>query len=182
MNIFNRNKISKQIVILIHCLLCLIIFSGCGLSTNLVQNNQSFHFILKYGQYAKNVLNTFEGTFTKDMVVDSIITIKFALSQEELDSIQNKMVEINIFEYPEKYQPWQDDGPPSNSVIDHTSYNTYYFKIQLGNQLKEIFWTDSNWSKATKAIRLRNLISQIVMMIESKKEFKKLPPPLGLYL
>ena len=35
----------------------------------------SFNLISKYGVRAKNELNTFEGTYTKDMVMDPSITV-----------------------------------------------------------------------------------------------------------
>jgi len=181
MKIFNKSKMIKHLVIQIYCLFCLIIFSGCGLTSNLSQYNQEFHFILKYGADAKNVLNTFDGTFTKDMIVDSSITTTLSLTPDELDSVKYEMGEIKIFDYPEKFTPRELDYPSDvMSTVD--PHFTYYFKIQIGDQLKEILWNDINYSMAAKAIKLRNLINHLVRMIHNKNEFKKLPPVRDGYL
>jgi hypothetical protein len=137
---------------------------------------------LKYGVDAKNILNTFDGTYTKDMVVDSLITIKFSLSKEELDSIKSEMEEIKIFEYPEMFNPNETDDPPSYPLEFSFPFRTYYFKIKMGDKVKEILWADSNQSVAIKARRIRNLIYRIIDLIESKAEYKKLPRPNGAYI
>ncbi len=56
----------------------------------------NFNLIFKYGIFAKNELNTFDGTYTKDMVQDPSITVELSLSEEELDSIYEKMAECRF--------------------------------------------------------------------------------------
>jgi hypothetical protein len=164
------------------CFLSLTLLNGCGSTSNTIQKDRDFNFILKYGVDARNILNTFEGTYTKDMVVDSSITITFSLSKDELDSIKSEMEEIKIFEYPEKFEPNENDDSSSNIGSTYLPFKTFYFKIRMGEKEKEITWIDYNHSKARKAIKLRILIYRIKDLIESKEEYKKLPPPNGGYL
>ena len=49
------------------------------------------------------ILDTFKGTYTKDMVMDPSITVPLSLSEEEMDRIYQKMVEIDFFNYPDKF-------------------------------------------------------------------------------
>ncbi len=65
----------------------------------------SFNFVFTYGVNADNVLNTFNGSFTKDLVCDPDTTVALVLAQADLDSIYRKMVEIDFFNYPESFSP-----------------------------------------------------------------------------
>ena len=82
----------------------------------------NFNLIFKYGVGAKNELNTFEGTYTKDMVMDPSITVNLSLSKEELDRIYKKIVEINFFGYPDQFSVFV---PPGQSVGMVTPYYSY---------------------------------------------------------
>ena len=173
---------NKIFINYISCLSFLLIYNGYGITSNLAQNDHGFHFILKYGIGGKNILNTFDGTYTKDMIVEPSFKTKLSLSKEELNTIKNEMEEIKIFGYPEEYSPRENDGPPSDIVSLNEPHSTYYFKIRIGDKVKEIFWVDSNGSIARKAIKLRSLIRRIQKMIVGKEEYKKLPPTKGGYL
>ncbi len=41
--------------------------------------NRSFNLKFSYGVNARNVLNTFEDTYTKDLAMDGIVTVSFPL-------------------------------------------------------------------------------------------------------
>ena len=72
-----------------------------------------FGFVLRYGYGGfsrKNVLDTFAGTFTKDMIVDPSITTELRLSPEDLADIYRRMVEIDIWDYPAVFRPPGNGG------------------------------------------------------------------------
>ena len=50
-------------------------------------DENTMNMIFSYGVASKNILNTFECIYTKDMVVDPSITINLQLTKSELDSI-----------------------------------------------------------------------------------------------
>lgn len=139
----------------------------------------NFNLIFKYGVGAKNELNTFEGTYTKDMVIDPSITVDLSLSKEELDRIYQKMIEINFFGYPDEFSVFV---PPWQSVGIVTPYASYYFKVEYNSKVKELWWEDEITNENEKADKLRELIKLIRDIIESKEEYKKLPPPRGGYI
>ena len=65
------------------------------------RSSSDFNFIFKYGRYSRNILDTFNNTYTKDTgTPPSIIDLK--LTQNELKAIYNKMIEINFFSLPEE--------------------------------------------------------------------------------
>jgi len=139
----------------------------------------NFNMIFKYGVGAGNELNTFEGTYTKDMIMDPPITVDISLSKEELDTIYQKMIEINFFGYPDQFSVFV---PPGESVGMLTPYCSYYFKVEYDSKVKELSWEDNIINEDKKAEKLRELIKLIRDIIESKEEYKQLPPPRGGYI
>jgi len=96
-------------------------------SSFLVGLESDFNLIFKFGvkgpaSEPKNVLNTIKGTFTKDMVIDPPVTVKLRLTEEELEIIHRKMVEIGFFQYPTVFRV---RVPPWDSIGIVTPYSTY---------------------------------------------------------
>lgn len=158
---------------------------GCGLFVSKQpiisppMTPDEFNLIFEYGVGAKNELNTFQGRYTKDMIVDTPITVNLSLSKEELDRIYQKMVEIGFFDYPDKFAI----SVPSGEIVGGvTPYHSYYFKVEYNSKIKELSWEDEITNKDERADRLRELIKLIIDVIESKEEYKKLPSPTGGYL
>jgi len=139
----------------------------------------AFNMIFKYGVMAVNELNTFEGTYTKDMVSVPSITVELTLSQEEKGRIYQKMLEIDFFNYPEEFSVSVPEGEVIGMV---TPYLSYYFKVEYNSQTKELRWKDNITKPDEKADKLRELITLIRDIVESKEEYKKLPEPTLAYL
>jgi hypothetical protein len=139
----------------------------------------NFNLIFRYGIMAGNTLNTFEGTYTKDMVRDPSITVPLALTEEETDRIYHKMVEIDFFNYPDNFSV---SVPPGQPVGMRTPYSSYYFKVEYKSRIKELWWEDEIVNADEKANRLRELIRLIRDIIKSKEEYKELPEPRSAYL
>jgi hypothetical protein len=159
-----------------------IVEAGCDWSETLPESRPSdFNLVFKYGYGSinKNVLNTFNATYTKDMVVDPSVTIDFSLSDEDMDRIYQKMVEINFFCYPDEFEiPLPEEG----IVGMQTPYQGYYFMVECNNQVKVLRWEDKITNKNEDADKLRKVISLIRSIIQSKDEYWELPSPRGAYL
>ncbi|OGO30551.1 MAG: hypothetical protein A2Z29_11270 [Chloroflexi bacterium RBG_16_56_11] len=138
-----------------------------------------FNLIFKYGITARNTLDTFQGMYTKDMILDPAITVELSLTQEEMDKIYQKMREIDFFSYPVKFAVGAGPGEPVSEV---TPYSTYFFKVTYDGHTRELLWDDKIIKKDEKADRLRELIEFIRGMVEAREEYKKLPEPRGGYL
>lgn len=138
-----------------------------------------FNLVFKYGFGAKNTLDTFKGTFSKDMVTDPPVTVPLSLSEEEMDRIRQKMIAIDFISYPENFSVSVPPGEPTRIVTPHQSD---YFKVEYNGQVKELWWQDDITNKDEKADSLRELIKLIREIIEAKEEYKKLPAPTSGYL
>ena len=138
---------------------------------------KDFNFILKYGIWAKNEIDTFIRTHTKDLIAAGSTTTDFKLTAAELSSIEKQMREINILNYPEKFEP-----DPSRYVTPNI---TYYLIINMDGKTKKIQWEDYNcygeWLEPVEATQLRNVFKNVIMTIEQKEEYKKLPQAVGGY-
>lgn len=140
---------------------------------------ESFNFILKYGITAKNVIDTYGDKFTKDMITAPSITIDLRLTEEEMDRIYQKMVEIKFFDYPETFKVEAPPGEPTGIV---TPYSTYIFTVETDGRTKTLQWDDEITNPDEKTEKLRELINLIREIIESREEYKQLPEPEGGYL
>ena len=166
----------KAILIILSSIV--LILAGCGGGGDNTPK-EGFNFIFKYGVTARNTLDTFEGTFTKDMVTDPAITIHLTLTAEEMDSIYQKMVEIDFFNYPDQFSVTVPEGETKTQVLPYASY---YFKVAYDGNIKELLWDDKYTNSDAQADKLKELIFLIRDIIELKPEYQVLPEPTSGYL
>lgn len=134
------------------------------------------NIVFKYGYDYRNELNTFNGTFTKDLVIDGTATTRLILSQEELSQIQRKLFYIGFYDFPKIFS--------STGVV--TPRADYYLKVQNGNTVKEVTWYSDSFLEANTDLQqaesnLTQLYKLITSMIEGRLEYKLLPPANGAY-
>ena len=168
----------KKGIILIGVLTLVMSFAGMAGCDEKKPEVSGFNLEFKYGITARNILDTFEGTYTKDMVADPPVSIDLSLSEEEKDIIYQKMVEIDFFNYPDEFFI---EVSTTETITTFTPHNSYYFKVEYDSQIKELRWDDDITKPDEKADRLRELILLIRNIIESKEEYKELPEPTSAY-
>ena len=132
-----------------------------------------FNFALKYGVKGKNILNTFEGTFTKDLIRAGEITTDLRLTRNEMVAIYEQMQTLKLWDYPEVFPPLHIRGFRTPNPI-------YHFKIQAEGEEKRIF-SDGSIYGVYEAEDFRDLIKNIIELIFEKEEYKKLPEADGGY-
>ena len=131
--------------------------------------------VFAYGVGAKNVLDTARGTFTKDMIAASPVTVTMKLSAEELTRITRMMDRIDFFSYPRSYTTRGQGG----WMEPHPSYR---FVVTTADGTKVVEWEDAVFNGDRKAAGLRKLARLIEAIITAKPEYKRLPEPEGGYL
>lgn len=141
-----------------------------------------FGFILKYGIGAKNIIDTFEDTFVKDLVTAGTVETKLSFSNEEIEQIYNRMQSISILDYPTNYAPPYSDNPEPGVVRIVTPHITYNLHLTMNSESKDINWEDTNGSDISKAKDLRSLFSYIDGIIKNKEEYNELPEAVGGYM
>jgi hypothetical protein len=66
---------------------------------------KDFGFTLRYGYYGKNILNTCDQTFTKDMILQCPVTVNLAFTKTELKKVYDKIMELGIMCFPGSIYP-----------------------------------------------------------------------------
>lgn len=137
-------------------------------------------FVFAYGPHQpRNVLDTPRGTFTKDMILASSITVPFSLSDGEPARIFRRIVAIDFWSYPSRYVS-RGDGrwfePPAGM-----QYETR-LTVVTEQGSKTVRWSGGFYADDRRAQDLRDLAALIRRIIESRAEYKRLPPAEGGYL
>ena len=133
-----------------------------------------FELIVRYGVGARNELNTFNGTYTHDMIIDPPITTNLTLTIEEKWPTLQRIEEMDFFNLPSSF--------PVNPHMWVTPQVDYYIKVQNGSQTKEVSWNDNSLVESSIENSLDQLVIHIRGVIEQKLEYKALPTPNGGYL
>ena len=127
-----------------------------------------------------NELDTFAGTYQKDLVMDGYKKIPFELTDEELNRIVDKANAVGFFDFP--------DSITYDPTVDSLAMNIVptpppqFLRIQYDGKDHTVIWIyplPAHNSTLEKLFELRDLIIQI---IEAKPEYKALPPPRGARL
>ncbi len=175
---------NKKILAIVICLIVIVAASSIiaiqigvpnardGDSNNGKENN-SFNIVFRYGIGAKNELNTFNGTFTKDLVINGSVTATLILSKEELEGLHQKIIEMDLFAYPDSFPPH-----PNRRI---SPQDDYYLRVQSGSAIKELSWNINSQIESNIQENLNQLTEYITALIEQQPEYKALPTPTGAY-
>lgn len=131
-----------------------------------------FNFRLNYNIYGKYQIDTYEGTFTKDLIEDGIKTIDFAIPYSTKKDIYKIMMDINIMSFPENLKI---DG------IDITPPCDYNLTVTINGKTKNIIWekgfheqmTDNLPEDNVKFLRLVKYISDYIYNTDEYREMPK---------
>jgi len=135
--------------------------------------------IFHFGVGGKNILNTYNETFTKDMVIDPPITTNLVLTREELKIIEKKLIEMGFFT---RSDITHNRGPGDIFGIQ-TPYSSFYLQVERNDEVRELRWTDEYTFPETSDMRnLDQLSYLIIKMVIEKPEYKSLPEPRSGYL
>ena len=176
---------SERIVILTALVLMLIIVvspKSQGSFESIIGETTS-NIIFRYGSsHGKhpNELDTFKGKFTKDMVNMEPVWVLLDFTQDEMDTIDRKMAEIDFFSYPKRFQlkPILEGGLYSQ----RTPFTAYYLEYHNESGKKVVYWTTAR--DAPENVQYQNLnelVHLIVDIIQAKPEYQILLDPSAGY-
>lgn len=139
------------------------------------QQQSNFAFRFEYIICDTNILDTFNDTYTRGMIVEPDITIPLSLTESQIADIYKKMIEINFFDYPEVFTI----PIPKNGIVGRVTPATqYHITVRNGDLTKSLSWLDEIIDpKMPEADRLRELFQLIFKIIEEHPEYQKLPEP-----
>ncbi|OBZ13157.1 MULTISPECIES: hypothetical protein [Bacillales] len=135
----------------------------------------NFDFMVRfgYGEVNKNEINTFQGTVTKDLIMNGTASAKVTFTLEEKRSIYAKMREINIMGAKELM--------PASVGCEVVPYSEDSWEINVNGETKIFTWTDKHCEITNDAKQMLELRSFIQQIVEAKEEYKKLPESEGGY-
>lgn len=184
-NFIKRKKIFSIILIIV---LGIFIFK----LHNYEQEKKKFNIILGYGyekefnfklfQYKlnKNILNTLEDTYKKDLILAGTVKTKLKLTEEEMNKIEKFILKEKILDYSEEIKSRINRFTP-NFVSNLTIYREGKKKTIRWRPFAECMGglEDETMEQVKTLNDFEELVTKI---IKSKEEYKKLPERKGGYL
>jgi|WetSurMetagenome_2_1015567.scaffolds.fasta_scaffold149036_3 hypothetical protein len=123
----------------------------------------------------KNELNTFAGTYQKDLVQAGTVTIPFSLTLHEQDSILQKALDFDFCSFP-------DTIPMDPEVIAiQPDPGPGMLRLQYAGCDKVVVWFYPRDPGNEYTKPLEDLYEQIWRVVEGKEEYRKLPEEVGGY-
>jgi hypothetical protein len=135
----------------------------------------NFGFTFEFGSCNVDVLDTFGGTFTRDMIVENDITVPLALTYAQMRTIYQMMVEIGLFDYPEVFTI---PTPENETIGTVTPAMEFRITVINGDLTKKLYWKDEIIDPTTpEADKLRTFFWLIIQMIQENPIYQELPEP-----
>lgn len=162
------------------CLLLILLMGGCGQVVSAPsmphEMPDDFAFSIQFGVDKKNEINTYDGTVTKDLIADGTITTDISLTSEEMNTVYERMREVNILEEKE-FVP----EPIFGEVCVQEPHEDDEWKITMNGETITIS-IDGTYCEPTKdAEQLIQIRDNVFTMIKEKDEYKALPDSTGGY-
>lgn len=153
----------------IHLFLAIALFlTACAETAPIEDGNFDFAFRFGYGTN-DNELNSFSDTYTKDMVLDDPITVPLILTEEELASIQEKIVTLDVFTDPVV-------DPNGVSVMMSPCIH-YSLEVQVESSTQRTEWICSDTSTDRA-----EFVKFMFDLIDAQEEVQALPEARGGYM
>ncbi|WP_042414061.1 hypothetical protein [Geomicrobium sp. JCM 19038] len=131
---------------------------------------EDFDFSLWYGITGANEINTYEGTYTKDLAEGGDVTTELALTNEEMNVIYEQMRSVDILNTP-RYV--------STTTCVHP-YDENHLTMTVNGEVIEREWIHAMCGEPEE--RLAELVEIIHQeMIEPRSEYQNLPEATGGY-
>ncbi len=134
---------------------------------------EDFAFSVSYGIGSKNRIDTYNSTVVKDLIADGTAKATLAFTKAELQSIYERMMEIDVFG---EKQLIVDNGCLRQPISDD------YWKIRIGGVEKQMHITTQFCELTEDAQAFMDMRNFIVEIVSGKEEYKALPEPNGAYL
>jgi len=138
-----------------------------------------FNFVLEYGSARQLILDTVKGTFTRDADLPNLITsINLKLTADEMEQVSKELVRIDFWN--DKKYPNVFSYPPPMPGERRTGVapcGQWFVSVTSRGQVKESSWQDCFIAPSyAPADELKGVFKTIIRFIESKPEYKALPP------
>lgn len=160
------NILKNNIVLII----TVLVGYGCSsITCEKSTEDDSFAFFFE-NTFTANRINSFNHEVTTDWWMEDSTTINLCFTSEELNSIREEMLQIDILHYPNEYKP-VSGGDREFWINPHP---VYFLKIRINGIIKVIHWNNSNLSQIEDAKKLIKLCDYIQNILDKKPEFRQI--------
>lgn len=129
-----------------------------------------FNFSLKYGYEAADEMNTYDDTYTKNLINDGVKTIDFTLTDEDMELAYEELKNADILNTPDQVSEQSCVDPHEENIVTMTVNGEDFEREWLSAECDEY---DERLSYAIKTIHLE--------IVEPRSEYHELPEPSGGY-
>ncbi|GMK37324.1 hypothetical protein PCCS19_03770 [Paenibacillus sp. CCS19] len=135
---------------------------------------EDFNFKISYGygEVQKNVIDTYTGQVTKDLIAKGTATADFSFTSEELSSIYDKMKGINFA---------QEKQSTADIVCERTPSNADTWQVTANSETATLSWTDKTCTLTKNEEQLLELRQYIQHIVALKDSYQALPEAEGGY-
>ncbi|MEK5036801.1 hypothetical protein [Sporosarcina sp. FSL K6-3457] len=151
----------------------MLMLGACSSTVYPKEMPDDFDFSVEYGVGGKRKVDTFTDTVVKDLVMDGVVEVSIALTDEEMQDIYRKMVAVDMM----GELDFESDG--NAHCATEPEIRTEWI-IHLNGDLNTIQYATlcNNTSNSLAIMKLQDYIHEIVAV---KEEYQKLPEPNGYY-
>lgn len=185
------------------CCLMILLCAGCGvvspdqinepdanneLGREIINADTSddFNFSINFGTYGKNCIDTYNSTFTKDLVSDGTETIDFVIPADKMQEFYMAFEEYKISELPDDINIAAKSSMGKSQTMIASFNRNYSITYTYKEKTRTIRCNDSGpWDAENGPPDTRNRLVDFVSLIEeyiySTEEYQNMSPSVGGY-
>ena len=141
-----------------------------------------FDFILTYGYSGANVLDTYNGKFTKDLIMNGTATIDFTLPDEAKREIYESLIRCGVHEMPELLTNETRDG---KYMMEPSPSYKMFFTYTAGGVTQSVSWPKGRGDTLRELPSQNNnfisFVRGVARYMEKTEEYAAMPQAEGGY-
>jgi hypothetical protein len=151
-----------------------VLLTGCDLGDPSTRSDpQRVKVFFKFG--FRDQVDTFDGTLTKDLVVNGTVTVPFGFSQSEQDTLLSALARAGFFGLPDTLYPL-----PTVSISPDPGFQV--LRVEFEGTTKSLVWMEVLDASDPHTGRVRELWARLRNLVQSTDTYRQLPPAVGGYL
>lgn len=160
-------------VVFAFVLTCQAVFPGCDFGEPGNSDPQYVKIHLQSG--FRDVVDTFNGTLTKDLVLDGTVSIRFFLTEAEQEQVLTVLTDEGYFTLP-------DTVHSTPGVMIDPDPSPDFLRVQANSLDKTVVWNYPLEPSDEHGQAVVRIVMAIREIVEARSEYKQLPPARGGYL
>ena len=120
-------------------------------------------------------MDTFNGTLTKDLVLNGTVTVPFGFKRSEQDSLVAVLAQTDFVGLPDTLYPM-----PNVSIYPDPGFQV--LRVELEGTTKSLVWMAILDASDPRTGRVRELWTRLRSLVQSTDTYRQLPLAEGAYL